>query len=75
LHSAYNIQCLTRQIAFGTKAFKLNYEADFLNAIKNWNFYQEARYHGPGYAFNFGGLGNNSTRPVMVRTFIGCGKK
>ena len=57
-------QRITGSFAFGTKAFKLNYEADFLNVIKNWDFYLEARYHGPSYAFNFAGLGNNSMRPV-----------
>ncbi len=50
--------------AFGTLAFKANYEADFLNVIKNWDFYLDAVYHGPTYAFNFAGLGNNSVRPV-----------
>lgn len=50
--------------AFGTLAFKAGYEADFLNVIKNWDLYLDAQYHGPTYAFNFSGLGNNTTRPV-----------
>jgi len=50
--------------AFGTLAFKATYEADFLNVIKNWDFYLDARYHGPSYAFNFAGLGNDTQRPV-----------
>lgn len=50
--------------AFGTRAFKFNYQADFSEVFKSWDLYLEARYHGPGYAFNFAGLGNNSTRPV-----------
>ena len=59
-----SFQRIGGSFAFGTLAFKLNYEVDFLNVIKSWDFYLDARYHGQGYAFNFAGLGNNSTRPV-----------
>ncbi len=50
--------------AFGTLAFKASYEADFLDVIKGWDVYFDAVYHGPTYAFNFAGLGNDSKRPV-----------
>ena len=49
--------------AFGTRAFRLAYEADFLNVMKNWDLYFDARYHGPSFSFNFAGLGNETTRP------------
>ena len=49
--------------AFGTRAFRLAYEADFLNVMKNWDLYFDARYHGPSFSFNYAGLGNETTRP------------
>lgn len=59
-----SLQRVGGSFAFGTLAFKANYEADFLNVIKNWDFYLDAIYHGGTYAFNFAGLGNDSKRPV-----------
>lgn len=50
--------------AFGTLAFKANYQADFLDVFRNVDVFIDARYHGPSYAFNFAGLGNETTRPV-----------
>ena len=50
--------------AFNTKAFKVNYTGDFINAFKKYDFYLDTYYRGPTYAFNYAGLGNNSVRPV-----------
>jgi hypothetical protein len=50
--------------AFGTLAVKLNYQADFLDVFRNIDVFIDARYHGPSYAFNFAGLGNETMRPV-----------
>ncbi|MDQ6479289.1 metallophosphoesterase [Dyadobacter sp. LHD-138] len=50
--------------SFATKAVKLNYTGDFLNAFKSLDFYLDTYYHGPAYAFNYAGLGNTSERPV-----------
>jgi hypothetical protein len=59
-----SFQRIGASYAFGTRAFRLAYEADFLNVMKNWDLYLDARYHGPSYSFNFAGLGNESTRPI-----------
>lgn len=50
--------------AFGTKAFKLNYTGDFINALGKLDFYLDAHYKGPSYAFNYAGIGNDTKRPV-----------
>jgi hypothetical protein len=50
--------------SFATKAIKLYYTGDFLNAFKSLDFYLDTYYHGPAYAFNYAGLGNTSERPV-----------
>lgn len=48
--------------AFATQAFKVAYQGDYLNAIRNFDFLLDVRYHGPTFAFNFAGLGNNTVR-------------
>ncbi|GLU56537.1 metallophosphoesterase [Dyadobacter frigoris] len=50
--------------SFATKAVKLYYTGDYLNAFKSFDFYLDTYYHGPAYAFNYAGLGNTSERPV-----------
>lgn len=50
--------------AFATKAFKVNYRGDFINAFGKFDFLLESHYHGPTYAFNFANVGNNSKRVV-----------
>ncbi|MEJ1237479.1 metallophosphoesterase [Chryseolinea sp. T2] len=50
--------------AFGTKAVKVNYQADFLDVFRSVDVFIDARYHGPSYAFNFAGMGNETKRPV-----------
>ena len=50
--------------AFGTMAVKVTYQADFLDVFRNLDVFLDARYHGPSYAFNFAGLGNETKRPV-----------
>ena len=50
--------------SFATKAVRVNYTGDFLNVFKSFDFYLDTYYHGPSYAFNYAGLGNNSERPV-----------
>ncbi len=50
--------------AFKTQGFKVNYTGDFIHAFKTFDFYLDTYYRGPTYAFNYAGLGNNSTRPV-----------
>lgn len=57
-------QKISGSFAFGTLAFKAQYEGDFLEVFKRWDLFVDARYHGPTYAFNFAGLGNDSRRPV-----------
>jgi hypothetical protein len=59
-----SFQRIGASYAFGTQAFRLAYEADFLNVMKNWDLYLDTRYHGPSFSFNFAGLGNDSERPV-----------
>jgi len=55
--------------AFGTKSFKVNYLADFLDVFRGVDLYVDARYNGPSYAFNFAGLGNETKRPVNNPNF------
>lgn len=50
--------------AFATHGFKLNYTGDFISAFKKFDFYLDTYYHGPTYAFNYAGIGNNTERPV-----------
>ncbi|GLU55188.1 hypothetical protein Dfri01_46490 [Dyadobacter frigoris] len=50
--------------AFGTKAFKLHYSADFIDAFKAFDFYLDSYYHGPTFAFNYAGLGNKTIRNI-----------
>ena len=50
--------------AFATKAFRVNYTGDFINALGNLDFYLEAWYKGPSFAFNYAGVGNDTKRPV-----------
>jgi hypothetical protein len=50
--------------SFATKAVKLHYTGDFLNAFKKLDFYLNTYYQGPAYAFNYAGLGNSSERPI-----------
>ncbi|SKB92808.1 metallophosphoesterase [Dyadobacter psychrophilus] len=50
--------------AFATKGFKVNYTGDFINAFKKFDFYLDTYYHGPTYAFNYAGIGNDTERPV-----------
>ncbi|TDE10747.1 metallophosphoesterase [Dyadobacter psychrotolerans] len=50
--------------AFGTKAFKIHYSADFINAFQKFDFYIDSYYHGPTYAFNYAGMGNATVRTV-----------
>jgi hypothetical protein len=59
-----SVQTFGGSYSFGTKAFKLNYTGDFINAFKKYDFYLDTYYHGPTYAFNYAGLGNNSVRTV-----------
>ncbi|MEO5976034.1 MAG: metallophosphoesterase [Chryseolinea sp.] len=55
--------------AFGTLACKANYEADFLDVFRNTDVYIDARYHGPTFAFNFAGIGNDTRRVVKNANF------
>ncbi|MEO6684457.1 MAG: metallophosphoesterase [Dyadobacter sp.] len=50
--------------AFATKAFKLHYSGDFIDAFKEFDFYIDTYYHGPTYAFNYAGTGNEIERTV-----------
>jgi hypothetical protein len=50
--------------AFSTHAFRLHYTGDFINAFKKFDLYLDTYYHGPTYAFNYTGLGNESVRIV-----------
>jgi hypothetical protein len=50
--------------AFGTKAFKVHYSADFINAFKKFDFYIDSYYHGPTFAFNYAGRGNEAVRSI-----------
>ncbi|MCF0055968.1 metallophosphoesterase [Dyadobacter sp. CY356] len=64
-----SLQRFGGSFSFGTKALKLNYTGDFINAFKIFDFYLDAFYHGPAYAFNYAGLGNESQRPVSDPNF------
>jgi len=55
--------------AFATNAFKVGYRGDYLNAFRNFDFLLDVRYHGPTFAFNFAGLGNDTQRPVDDANF------
>ncbi|NIJ53139.1 hypothetical protein FHS68_002309 [Dyadobacter arcticus] len=57
-----SVQSVGASFAFRTKGFKVNYTGDFINAFKRFDFYLDTYYHGPTYAFNYAGLGNNSVR-------------
>jgi len=59
-----SVQNFGGSYAFGTRGFKLNYTGDFINAFRIFDFYLDTYYHGPTYAFNFAGLGNNSERII-----------
>ena len=59
-----SIQTFGGSFAFHTKAFKVNYTGDFIGTFKKLDFYLDTYYHGPTYAFNYAGLGNESVRPV-----------
>ena len=64
-----SIQHVGGSFSFGTKALKLDYTGDFINTFKKFDFYLDAFYHGPSYAFNYSGLGNDSQRPVNDPNF------
>lgn len=55
--------------AFRTNAFKVAYKGDFINVLRKWDFLLDTYYHGPTFAFNFAGVGNNSLRPVEDANF------
>ncbi|REA64518.1 metallophosphoesterase [Dyadobacter luteus] len=59
-----SVQTFGGSYAFHTRAFKVNYRGDFVNAFKNFDFFLDTYYHGPTYAFNYAGIGNESERPV-----------
>jgi hypothetical protein len=50
--------------ATGTKAFRVNYTGDFINALGKADFYLDAYYKGPTFAFNYAGIGNETKRPI-----------
>lgn len=50
--------------SFRTKAFRVNYTGDFINAFGKFDFYLDAFYKGPNFAFNYAGIGNETKRPV-----------
>jgi hypothetical protein len=50
--------------AFGTKAVKVHYTADFIHAFRPFDLYVDTYYHGPTYAFNYAGIGNETVREV-----------
>jgi hypothetical protein len=64
-----SIQTFGGSFAFNTKAFKVNYTGDFINAFKKFDFYLDTYYRGPTYAFNYAGLGNESVRPIPHPNF------
>ncbi|MEJ7644617.1 MAG: metallophosphoesterase [Chryseolinea sp.] len=55
-------QHFSGSFAFGTLAFKAMYSADFLDVLNRLDLYIDTQYHGPTYAFNFAGLGNDTKR-------------
>jgi hypothetical protein len=55
--------------AFSTHAFKFHYTGDFINAFNRLDFFLDTYYHGPTYAFNFTGIGNESVRIVDPENF------
>ena len=57
-----SLQKLDVKFSFGTKALSVFYTGDFLNAFKTWDLYLDTKLHGPSYAFNYAGIGNNSFR-------------
>jgi hypothetical protein len=57
-----SVQTFGARYAFNTKGFRLNYTGDFINTFRNFDFYLDTYYHGPTYAFNYAGLGNNTER-------------
>ncbi|MCE7064214.1 metallophosphoesterase [Dyadobacter sp. CY326] len=59
-----SLQTFGGSYAFATKGFKLNYTGDFINAFKKFDFFLDTYYHGPTYAFNFAGIGNETERIV-----------
>jgi hypothetical protein len=59
-----SVQTLGGSYAFRTKAFKIHYTGDFINAFKNFDFYLDSYYRGPSYAFNYAGIGNDTERTI-----------
>ncbi|WP_025762312.1 metallophosphoesterase [Dyadobacter tibetensis] len=57
-----SMQKIGLRYAFGTKSLILDYTGDFINAFGKWDFYLNGHLHGPSYAFNYTGRGNNSIR-------------
>jgi hypothetical protein len=57
-----SVQNVGASYAFGTQAFKVHYRGDYLSALKEWDLFVDAQYHGPSYSFNFSGIGNESIR-------------
>lgn len=58
-----SVQDFKVKYAFQTKSLSLNYKGDFVDTFGEWDFYLESFLHGPSYAFNFAGVGNNTVRP------------
>jgi hypothetical protein len=55
--------------SFGFNAFAFNYEGDYSNAFKKWDFYLKAKAETPNYADNFFGIGNGTERITDDRQF------
>jgi hypothetical protein len=47
---------------FSTNAFMLDYEGDFIDTFRPFDLFIGAHLNGPGFAFNFAGIGNETLR-------------
>jgi hypothetical protein len=58
-----SFQKLRANIAYGTAAFNLNYEGDFVDVIGQWDLQATLNVLAPNYTLNYFGTGNETKSP------------
>ncbi|MFK8102025.1 MAG: BamA/TamA family outer membrane protein, partial [Saprospiraceae bacterium] len=51
---------LSLSYAFRTEAISFDYESEYMQAVKDWDFTFDVNVHGPRNTFNYFGYGNNT---------------
>ena len=57
-----SLQKLMTAFTFSTNAILLDYEGDFIDTFGRFDLFIGAHFNGPGFAFNFAGIGNETRR-------------